>query len=347
MRISNLKTFLSILLLTSLLASCDKDSAIEAGKYDTGVFVLNQGKFPDGNSAVTYIKDASSVPDIFSLENANATLGNVAQGMTFNNGKAYISINNVATVTIADAATFKKIVDIKNISLPRYFANFGDKVLLSTWGKTGSDGSIISIDKTSATTTVITTSRSPEKMLVDGNTLHVCMGNGYDVDSLLRSYDLRTNTLLKEYKIGKGPNSLVLDKNNALWVLCEGYFDWVKNVAYKSSLYKISNNTAVKVADFPSGSTDLNINGAKDKLFYANGKEIFSFDIAATSPMKLNVPLSVATIYGLTLDQKNNVLYASNPKDFASQGEVVKIDLSTLNIKSFPASVVPAQIVIR
>lgn len=329
-------------------ASCKKDDDENSGTYSKGIFVLNQGKFPGGASAVTFINESDNITvDAFDAENGDV-LAPVAQGMLINENKIYISLNGGNEVKVVDARTFKTKATINGVNLPRYFVSNGNEILMSQWGSGGFDGSIKIISTNNIFTGEIKTGRAPEKMLITNNKLYVTMSNGFTSDSLLRIYNISTKTLISELTLSAGPNSIVQDNSGNIWVLCGGYYDFNTGKITNARLYKITNDKVVSYIDLDnSGLDNLLTNGAKNKLFFTNGSKISEFNPATNIITDYTIPGVNAFWYGLGYSEKQNALFASDPKDYASQGSVYRLDLDDNKVNEFKASVVPAQIFIK
>ncbi|MBK8700804.1 MAG: hypothetical protein IPN29_15175 [Saprospiraceae bacterium] len=342
-------SLLFLLLAIAFFQACnDNEEDPSGGTFDQGVFIVNQGKFPDGNSAVTFLKDGVlKNTDAFADQNNGIKLGNTAQSMTWHDDKYFISINNGSSVTVLKSSDFTRERELSNIILPRYFASWGEKLIVSNWGLGGNDGGLVIYNKDLSIHSNIALSGAADKMLVQGSEIYVCLSNGFSVDSLLKVIDLSTGTTLSTYTLSAGPNSVVKDQKNQIWVLCEGHFDWLNNKTIPGALYKISNGQQTKVCEVPQGSADLQLSLTGDKLYFHDGSFVFEMRIDASQPQKLAVEHGILYIYGMALDQVNNKLYLSDPKDFASQGEVVEINLNNLIIKKISTAVAPGQIFIR
>lgn len=326
------------------VASCKKDDDENSGTYSKGIFVLNQGKFPGGASAVTFISESDSTTiDAYDTENGDV-LAPVAQGMLIKDDNLYVSLNGGNEVKVVDANTFKTKTTIIGVNLPRYFINNGNEILMSQWGAGGFDGSIKIISSGNKITGEIKTGRAPEKMLITNNKLYVTMSDGFASDSLLRIYNLSTKALISELTLSAGPNSIVQDNTGNIWVLCGGIFGGIPN----ARLYKIANDKVVSYIEFDNtGLDNLITNGAKNKFFFTNGSKISEFNPATNIITDYTIPGVNAFWYGLAYSEKQNALFASDPKDYASQGSVYRLDLDDNKVKEFKASVVPAQIFIK
>src|SRR5688572_20409502 len=112
--------FLCAVVLT--FSGCDDDEPAPSGKYETGVFVINEGALGAGNGSVTYSSfDGVAEQNIF-LNSQGKFAGDVAQSLTFSNDQAFIVINGDNKIEVADANTFASVKTITDAEMdkPRY-----------------------------------------------------------------------------------------------------------------------------------------------------------------------------------------------------------------------------------
>ena len=340
--------FLLLCFFLFFIVSCQKDDNPSASKITTGVFVANQGKFPDGNGSVTWLNENTvKETDLFAKNNGGKLLGNTVQSVFFNNGHYFIAVNNAKNIIITDE-TFSEVKSHSLTSLPRYFVAWGKKTIASGWGVNGAKGEIIVFNENNDIEKTIQMDGAPERMLVEGNSLLVCQSNGFSVDKGLAKIDLQTFSLSITQTLSEGPNSMVRDLSDNIYILCEGYFDWLTSTSYPAALYKWQENTAaIKVLDLPQGCTDLCISASKSICYFHDFNSVYRWKIGDNNAEKINFTVQPSSIYGLAIDEPNNILYFTDPKDFASQGSVIAADLNKGTITTFNTGVAPGQIFVR
>lgn len=340
--------FLLLCFFLFFVVSCQKDDNPSASKITTGVFVANQGKFPDGNGSVTWL-DENTVKetDLFAKNNGGKLLGNTVQSVFFNNDHYFIAVNNAKNIIITDE-TFSEVKSHSLTSLPRYFVAWGKKTIASAWGVNGAKGEIIVFNENNDIEKTIQLDGTPERMLVEGNSLLVCLSNGFSVDKGLAKIDLQTFSLSITQTLSEGPNSMVRDLSNNIYILCEGYFDWLTSTSTPAALYKWQENAAaIKVLDLPQGCTDLCLLASKSTCYFHDFNSVYRWKIGDNNAEKINFTVQPSSIYGLAIDEPNNILYITDPKDFASQGSVIAADLNKGTITTFNTGVAPGQIFVR
>jgi hypothetical protein len=150
-------------------------------------------------------------------------------------------------------------------------------------------------------------------------------------------------------QVTQGPNSLKLDANGKLWVLCEGDIAYDANYdvdaanSKAGALIKINpdNNTVEQTLTFASttGSPSrLNINGAKSKLYYTYDSKVYSFDISSGA---LNTtPVISRKFYGISIDPIEDKIYAGT-YGFSSSQKMIRYTTAGVPIDSFTVGIGP------
>lgn len=330
------------------VVSCQEDDDTTVSKITSGVFVANQGKFPDGNGAVTWLAENTvKETDLFAKNNGGKLLGNTVQSVFFNNDHYFIAVNNAKNIVITDE-TFREVKNHPLTSLPRYFVAWGKKTIASAWGVNGARGEIIVFNESNDIEKIIQLDGAPERMLVEGNSLLVCLSNGFSVDKGLAKIDLQTLALSWIQPLSEGPNSMIRDLSNNIFILCEGYYDWLTSTSYPAALYEWQENTgATKILDLPQGCTDLCLLASKSTCYFHDFNSVYRWKIGDNYAEKITFTVQPSSIYGMAIDEPNNILYFTDPKDFASQGNVIAADLTKGTTNTFNAGVAPGQIFVR
>jgi len=326
-----IKTSLLLLALAVLLisTSCTKDEdSSPKGAFSNGVFIVNEGPFQTGTGTVTYFNPDSNLVkhDIFEMVN-DRPLGNIAQSMTIYNGKGYIVVNNAGKIEVVDVATFKWEATILNLTNPsQLLVVDATKAYVSDW-----IGHVAIVDLTSnKVVKTITAGTGPDAMLKSGNYVYVANTGGFSTDSTVSVIDFTTDKVIKTIKVGDVPSAMVADGNGKIWVLCKGkgFNGWPQKSDTRASLVQIDPTTLAASTKFSFSSTDthpekLVINKQKTMLYFLYNYGVYRFNIklANASPEKINS----RSFYSLDYENKTGYLYASDPKNYTSNGIVLRL----------------------
>ena len=358
----NLKSllFLYLSVLTFFYSSCKKNTdppikivvdsikVVPPGRFLHGIFIVHEGQFNHGNSSISYFNPDSSLimNDLFTTIN-NRSLGDVAQSISYFNGKFYIVVNNSNKIEIVDQNFYSTGVITNMIELPRYMLKINNKkAYVSQWGASGK-GNIAIID--SATNSVINRiplGFGPEKMILYNNFVYVCNEGGFTNDSIISVIDISTDKVVTSIKVGYNPTGIQIDKNNKIWVLCKGMWksDY-SSLDKKGSLVQLDpiDNTVKSTIELSSAYTQpesLGLNQSKDKLIFNYDSKVYELSITSSLPeVKIN-----HSFYKLGVNPANGDVYATDTKDFKSSGWLFRYNKLYLKVDSFKVSILPGEI---
>ncbi|MCT4622188.1 MAG: glutaminyl-peptide cyclotransferase [Schleiferiaceae bacterium] len=318
--------------------------------YTSGVYVSNEGVFGSGESTLSHVnyKNSAVTPTAF-LDKNGFTLGDVFQSMTEHNGTMYMVINQSGLIEMADATTLESKGQISGISQPRYMVTEGNMGYVSDWA----DNEVKVIDLTSNTVVnSVKVGEDPENMVIHNGKLYVA-NNGGSIwapalpDSTVSIIDLNTLTEENRIHLAHAPQSLQIDANGDLWVLCAGFSDWANPSSdTEGKLFKIDVNTLTKeefvFTDLSVHPARLMINGAKDKLFFTSGLyggELYQMNISDNA-LPANSFIS-DIFYGLGVHPTTNEIYRGYSAAFDQNGHVYRYDANGAMIDSVGAGIGP------
>jgi DNA-binding beta-propeller fold protein YncE len=230
-----------------------------------GVFIVNEGNFNAGNGSLSFFAFDSlkTCNDLFSLVN-NRPLGDVPYSLAISDDKVYIIVNNSGKIEVADVNTLKSLATITGLNSPRniLFISSSKAYVTSLWSTELSVVNLISNSLTGS----IRLRRSSEAILRLGDKAYIsCWVSGSEIMVV----NTITDQVIDSIAVGHEPESMVLDKNTILWVLCSGGYSG----EYFPELISINTSTDAieKRLPFPSKSqypSTLRINSTGDTLYY-------------------------------------------------------------------------------
>lgn len=326
-----------------LFAGCGDELPEQiSGKYDSGVFIVNQGKFGDGTGTITYFdRDTTLVQNVFQSENSGAVLGNIAQSLYTTNGKAYIAINNAAKLEVVKGSDFTRLTAIEGLPQVRYMISNddGSNLYASSWGADGVSGVLYEIDtETDQIISQLPTGGGLENMVADGSEIYVTKSGGFGTDSLVLRYDISRSVIEKEYIVGDNPVGIVKDNEDEIWVLCTGAFDFSNPENNTSGgLYKLGNDKAELRLELSNGANNLVIDKVNNQIYYLDNAGINVVNLATLT----SSVFKDGFYYALGYDAKEQKIYAADAKDFASNGEVIVFNRNGVEENRFNAGIIP------
>jgi len=346
-----IKKIASIIVLLLFFVGCSPEDFGEVdlspGNHPTssnGLYVLNEGLFGHGDGEITYVNESSGevVKNFFFLQN-NYSPGDIVFDAVVLSDQILLSVNNSNLVYLLNKQwqVIKKI----NITQPRWLLPAYDKVYISSLSRPY----IYIFDlKTNSLRDSIPVHRPLEQLLwVNGKIWGIHWSN--IASQLPNRYVMVIDTLLLKpidsITVGKEPNSLVLDKEGKVWILCGGGY----NQDEAPSLWKIDpllmqiqqQFSFVQGQDYPSSLT-INLSG--DTLFFIN-KHVYSMPINANALPSSSIYTTTSDVYySLSYDTLYRSLWICNARDYLHEGEIIEITSSGQKIKTFPTGKIPRKV---
>jgi YVTN family beta-propeller protein len=310
---------------------------------DNGVFIVNEGNFMYGNSSLTYYSpdNKRSESEIFIRSNG-IKLGDVAQSMTIRNGLGYIVVNNSGIIFVIDINTFKVVRTITGFISPRYIHFVSDTKAYIT-DLYSSKITIVNPQTSKITGSIpIGAHKSTEQMVQYDKYIFT---NCWAYDNKILVIDTETDKIIDSITVGIQPNSLVIDRNNKLWVLTDGGY---KNnpygheipALYRINTYDFSIEQKFNFAldDSPS---NLCIDENGDNLYFIN-KSVWKFNITATNlPDVPIIPYNGTIYYGLGISPRTSEIYVADAIDYVQNGKIYRYTPQAVCIDTISTGICP------
>lgn len=323
------------------LACGGNDPDAPRGRYERGVFIVNEGAFGNGNGEISFFDlDSNKVTNnIFGRENTSRPLGDVVQSMTIHKDASYVIANNSNKVVVVNAITFKQTAEIQ-LKQPRYMVVDGNTGYITEWVNNDFDnppkGRVAIIDLQTNSTrpqdTIPTDGFFPDRLVLLNKRLYVV--NSFDNSVSVLNTD--TRKLESKVVVGNNPNGIVADRNNDIWVSVSGEADF-------SKFPVVTTLTPAKLLQFATGGNalqlkntftfaaygigNLMVNGTGDKIYYSFNRKTFEMPVSATAlPAQEFLNRS---FYGIGIDQASNMFYGGVAPNFRSNGKMIRYNLST------------------
>lgn len=321
-----------ILLVASLgviFTSCDSDddNGKEILNLQEGIFVSHEGSGVASGS-VSYVSSDLSVVrnDIYNFVN-ETQLGTFQQSIGFNNGKAYVVVDNANTVAVVDKVTFdSQAVITEGLETPRYITFVGDNGYVTNWGSTADDNddfvAIIDLD-TNAVTGTIDIALGPEQIVARNNKLYISHKGAFSFNNIVSVVDLADNSV-SEIIVEEKPDELFFNNEGDLVVLSEGrtifnedFTEILGDTDAAIQFIDVTTNTVSETLTFQNGTHPSGLVYENDNYYYNIGNEIFSF-VNDDRNLPASSITATSSIYGMSVN--DGKIYTVDAKDFASSG---------------------------
>lgn len=345
--------FLPLLFAVLISSSCTKTKENpDYGKYGEGVLISNEGTFNSGNGTVSYYntENDSVINDIFKLENGR-NLGDVVQSVSRIGDFVFIQVNNSHKIEVVDGKSFAEKAVIKNLTQVRYAIGNEQNAYATAWGKWGADGKVYFIDvKTLKLTDSVSTGLGPEAMLLFNDNLFVANSGGYTYDNTISVINTLNKSIIKTITVGANPKSMVLDKNQKLWVLCSGseIYDanWNTIGHHASKLLRINPldfSIEKEIQLFASKHpAKLALNGSGDLLYFGSGfgfTGIYTLNINSISFTE-NLLINKA-FYGFDFNKNTNEIFAFEAPNYTERGKLYRYTADGVELGNYTVGIAP------
>lgn len=311
-----------------MLAACSKPNQIPTQEISVShaVFICNEGNFMYGNASLTiYDKTTKQVHNQAFFSVNGFPLGDVLQSMAIIDGRGYLVVNNSGKVIVIDPATCKYIATIKGLTSPRYIQKIDDNRLYIT----DLYGAAIAIvnPQTLLVTGHIKAGGSTEQMVRYGDYVYV---TSWSFNNKVYKVDTKTDKIVDSITVNKQPNSIVMDKNNKLWVLSDGAYKGSPYGKQDAALTRIDAATfaveqVLEFNDKTIAPSELAINAAQDIIYYIGGNAnksngIFRMSVAdAALPTTPFIAAGSSLFYALGIAPSGEI-YVSDAIDYMQRG---------------------------
>lgn len=353
------KLFYIGLFIMLSLSGCMKDDLLwdsDKPVYETpfeGIFVINEGNFMYGNASMTYYDPETGqvINDVFFQTNG-LPLGDVAYSMTIRDSLGYIVVNNSGRIYIFHTRTFALQGKISGLTSPRYmhFINESKAYVSDLYARSIAVVNPQSMEVTGAIPVNNNNEdfyqHATEQMLQYDRFVYT---NCWSYDNQVLVIDSEQDLVVDSIEVLSQPNSMVLDRHNSLWVLCDGGFEDSPYGTGGGGLLKIGAGSmeAELVLDFSAEEMprDLKINGTGDTLYYIN-RDVYYYaingiagpELLVESPYEGNL---MGGFYGLEVDPVSSEIYVADAIDFVQRGMVYRLSAEGVPIDSFRTGIAP------
>lgn len=331
------KTFRIIAALAFLAAiACEPQENRPVYPEGEGFFILNEGNYLAGNGTVSFYSFESGeiYNDLFGAANGRA-LGDIPSFMAVDGKTGFIVVNNSGTIEEVDLTTMESLGTVTGLTSPRQMVVNGNKGYISSLQD--GDITVLDLDGLFVAGSMEVGSAS-EAMVISGGRLfaaHWSSGNTVTVT------DIATGNLIKTISVGLEPESMVLDKNGKLWVLCTG--GWQGEEIPR--LIRINLSTMEKEKELQFRTIDdnpssLTCNAAGDTLYYLD-EGVRRMPVTADAlPSEAYVPAGDRLFYRLMAGPRG-IIAVTDAIDYQQKGDLLIYNSRGELIDTEQAGIIP------
>jgi len=340
-----LKTFLLTIVIL-IIVGCEQDDYLPLisnipETFKPGVFILNEGNFGTGNGSVSFLDlNGSEMYNQVFKEVNGIPLGDIPQSMFITDTLGFIVVNNSAKIEVVNMDDFTTVNTISGFTSPRHFLPVSDSTAYVS-DLYNSSITVVNINNFTITGSVETGKSTEQMVKIDGEVFVANWSGGNKILVI----EPASGEITDSIDVILEPNSMVLDKNNKLWVLCSGGYmneempgiiciDPVTREKEKTLMFNV----------LESSPSNLNINGSGDTLYFLNN-DIFKMSVE--DPEIPSEPLihTEKLYYNIGVDPENGVIYAADAVDYHQKGKIFRYMPGGALKDSFDVDIIPGTFV--
>jgi len=339
------KQLITTVIILLLVASCtesdyitDDVASVVSG---SGVFIVNEGNFRAGNGSLSWFSyDSVKISNDIFRKITKRPLGDVPNEMVVGGNRGYIVVNNSGKIEVVNANTLKSVTTISDLNSPRNIALISsDKAYITSMY---SDSVTILNLKKNIVSGFINIRRTSEAIVLAGTKAFVANWFGGSEVMVINTLNDR---VIDSISVGNEPESMELDRNNMLWVLCNG--GWMRE--YFAELDCINTNTfrVQKRLIFPSKQDSpscLKISPSRDTLYYLEkGVRKLSIDDNLL-PAITFISEGDHIFYKMGINPLNGEVIVTDAVDYQQNGFILRYKRKGIFISTIQAGIIPGSI---
>lgn len=346
-----MKNLRKILLLLFVVASfgCEEDDfgevhdSSETFLDGKGFFIVNEGNFTHSSGSISFYSfDSSKIYNNLFYEANDRPLGDVPQHMVINDTTAWLVVNNSSKIEQVSLNTFRSKGSITGLTSPRQMHLLGND--LAYVSDLYSDTLSIVDLATSEKVGGIYLGRSSESMVESAGKVFVAnwsnLGHSGLENNKIMVIDPVKHQVVDSVEVAKEPNSMVVDKDGHVWVLCSGGYSGEETPAlHKTDPETVSILKSYHFENENINPSELSINRSGDTLYFLN-QGVFRMPVdAAKLPTQSLIPQNDRLFYALGLVHDH--VAVSDAVDYQQKGIVYLFSKNGAKVDSVRAGIIP------
>ncbi len=344
--------FLSLILAMTFVSCSKKETPTPTptpAQTTKGLFILNEGTFTYANASLSFYnfeKDEAE-NNIFFKAN-NAPIGDVGQSLTLIGNDLYIVVNNSKYIYKVDAQTILYKDKIDGFTSPRYMLPVSNnKAYISDLASPG----FWSLNLNTNAKTFVETGSATEAMVKVGNEVFMSNWSNYYVanasNKTIQVIDCVADTLVETIEVAQEPNSMVVDKNNHIWVSCSGGYMPPCDpaiICIDATTHQIINRFDLAEGSYPSY---LAIDGTGENIFFLNGGygtlNVYKMSVDATEiPETPFIASEGRLFYNMKVNPDNGDIYLTDAKNYVQNGDLLRYSADGTLLGTFELGIIPS-----
>ena len=339
-----------LFLALACFTACKKENnePAQTGSFLTGngVFVINEGNFGHGNGSLSfYSYDSVKIFNNLFADINGRPLGDVPNSMLISGDKIYIVVNNSGKIEVVERESLKSITTITGFNSPRDIAAVSGKKAYVTCMY--SDSVAILDTENDLISGYVNIRRTSEAIVVKDKKAYIanCVNIDWTSGNEIMVVNTETDRVVDSIAVSAEPESMVIDKNNTLWVLCNG--GWMREYNAELIAINTTSNEITKRLVFHSiedSPSCLRIDGTGSTLYYLESG-VRKLDINAVEiPSDVFISSAESYFYNLGINPANGDIFVTDAVDFQQRGRLLIFDSKGDLSSEMLADIIPGKL---
>ncbi|NJL13464.1 MAG: hypothetical protein HC913_10960 [Microscillaceae bacterium] len=298
------------------------------------VVVVNEGNFQSADGTLSTINSQTGAVSLEAFASTNgfpvaATIQNVIE----HNGLYYAVCNAPDKIEVFRKDNFASVATIRPgfgapvvFNSPFSLAIIGNTAYVSNWGTLNfttfiwENSTLVKVNLlTNALEEAITLDAQPQHLLVIDGKIYMALVGSDEI----AVFDPATDQITERIEVPAGPDRMVLDRNDRLWVIC--------NSGALVRINPATNAVEATISNIPNAGFNekMVIDDEGDTLYWLSSagfpttNAVYSLDITQTTAPTTPI-ISGQNWYGIGISPDTDLLYVADSKAFQSNGEVLR-----------------------
>lgn len=319
--------------------------------FAEGVFIANEGLFQSGTGTLSFynILQDTLVNEVYQAIH-DQPLGNIVQSLSKIDQYLVVIVNNANHVRYLNYPSLSKKELVTDIQLPRFSLAVSDDMLaVSSW--TEPFLHFINVDDQVNTSSLLLHAPA-DKLLKNQSDLLVLHQGGFGIDSTISIVNLNDFSLNQVLQVYPKPTGIALVQDH-IWVLCSGKgWNGITQeddteghlICITKESYEVINDIAFpNTQQHPEKLVVMN----NEKLLFLYQEGVCYYDLNLEQII-LDQPLitNENSFYGLAYDDKNHLIYATDPVNYSEAGWFKIYNEEGTIIDSLRTGIIPGEMLI-
>lgn len=331
----NLRYFILLAFSILVASGCDAVGDNEADPTLSGVYVVNQGNFGDGNGSVTVLGPGTNP----SRRGQLTGFGSILQSAALVDENLYVMANSAERIDVFDATTLEQTGQISDVVSPRYMIASGRTAYVTNlYEDSGSfaGGSVTVIDLVeNQKVDEIIVGDNPEGLAMVGQRLYVA-NHAFGAGSTISVIDLATNVVIDTVDVDcDGPRFLLADSDGDVFVFCTGqtlYDDEFNVVGETDGAVRVLDGSSGEILERIVVEGRIGTEGPGQDAFHAaetdriyavkDQSTVMVFDTESNARVTDIGPFDGDPIGAVAFDEQRELLYLGRAAGFVEAGSV-------------------------